>query len=44
MAGSFINLTGINEIFKKSVSLHNININNINNNNNGSDIIYAVEE
>jgi len=40
MEGNFINLTGINSIFKKSVSLNNTN----NNNNNGSDIIYAVEE
>jgi len=38
MEGSFINLTGINSIFKKSVSSHT------NTNNNGSDIIYAVEE
>ena len=45
MEGSFINLTGINSIFKKSVSLNNNSSNNTNNtNNNGSDIIYAVEE
>ena len=37
MEGSFINLTGINSIFKKSVSLHNNNGSNL-------DINYAVEE
>jgi hypothetical protein len=40
MEGSFINLTGINSILKKSISLHN----NTNNNCYDSDIIYAVEE
>jgi len=40
MEGNFINLTGINSIFKKSVSLNN----NVNNNSFDLDINYAVEE
>jgi len=42
MEGNFINLTGINSIFKKSVSLNNNN--NVNNNSFDLDINYAVEE
>ena len=44
MEGNFINLTGINSIFKKSVSLNNNNNNNVNNSSYNLDINYAVEE
>ena len=40
MEGNFINLTGINSIFKKSVSLNNNNNNNVNNSSYNLDINY----